>query len=260
VTKHDEDSRAVRGARARAKTRGYHDEDLIDPIDYRPPFEEFEATAKRAADLIEPIDRNQTPRFLGWDGARHSVRYVCCWDVASALCDIGFALYIEDFYAYGNTKADKTKARQIVKALRRVEVLVRGFQKPNFPLRGFPFAELAKWKQVFAKTAVPSSKKNTRLNALKKRLAVAEAYQLLKDYGPARRRRGRDLPSITATKGGKFCSLAALLYGEPKTDLTNQCKAYIRVPTSSAAEYIEQRRVVWKRFKGNRLGEKLGTK
>jgi hypothetical protein len=252
VTKHDEDSRAVRGARARAKTRGYHDEDLIDPIDYRPPFEEFEATAKRAADLIEPIDRNQTPRFLGWDGARHSVRYVCCWDVASALYDIGVALHIEDFYAYGKTKADKRKARQIVKALRRVEDLLRGFQKPNFPLRGFPFAELTKWKQVFAKTAEAPSEKNTRLNALKKRLAVAEAYQLLQKYG---RREDRVLPSITAAQGGKFCRLAALLYGKPKANLRNQCKAYIRDATPTAADYMERTRV-----QRNAEGEKSGTK
>jgi hypothetical protein len=260
VTNYDESyaARAARRARAGAGTRGYHDEDLIDPIDYRPPFEEFEAAAKRAVDLIEPIDRNQTPRFLGRDGATHSVRYVCCWDVASALYDIGVALYIEDFYAYGKTKADKREARRIASALRRVSDRVRDFNKSkgDFPLNGFPFAELTKWKQVFDKMAEASSKKNTRLNALKKRLAVGEAYELLKNYGPTRRRDGRDLPGrITATKGGKFCRLAALLYGKPETDLTNQCKAYIRAPTGTAAEYTEQTRV-----QRNAEGEKSGTK
>jgi hypothetical protein len=86
----------------------------------------------------------------------------------------------------------------------------------------------------------------TRLNALKKRLAVAEAYQLLQKYGSKR---------VTATKGSKFCRVAALLYGDPEADLINQCKAYVRDPTSTAAEYTEQTRV-----QRNAKGEKLGAK
>ena len=59
-------------------------------------------------------------------------------DAEDALRDLSFALFIENFYAFGRTKADKGKARQIAKALRRVEDLVRGFNKPNFPLVGLP--------------------------------------------------------------------------------------------------------------------------
>jgi hypothetical protein len=71
-------------------------------------------------------------------------------DIEDALTDIGFALFIENFYAFGRTKADKRRARQIAKALRRVEDLVRGFNKPNFPLVGFPFDELRKSpRQIF---------------------------------------------------------------------------------------------------------------
>jgi hypothetical protein len=286
VTNYDEDykARAARRARVRAGTPGRaieesdqpagaarvtdHEKDLIDPIDYRLSLKEYKA-AEQAVDLIVPVERNKTPRWFGslWgratsNNSRPSVREVCRMDVEVALGEIGFALYIANFSRWGKTKADKRKASQIARALQHVSNLVREFNnmKGDFPLKAFPFAELTKWKQVFDKMAELSSKKNTQLNALKKRLAVAEAYQLLKKYGPARHRRGHDLPSITATKGGKFCRLAALLYGKPKTDLTNQCKAYIRVRTSSAAEYIEQRRVVWKRFKERRLGEKLGTK
>jgi hypothetical protein len=134
-----------------------------------------------------------------------------------ALRNIEFALFIEQFYAFGRTKEDKGKARKIAKALRRVDDYVRGFNKPNFPLVGFPFKELRKWKQVFTKMGETPSGKIRQLNALRKRLAAAEAYQLLRKYG---------LKRIEATKGGKFCRLAALLYGDPQADLINQCKAY----------------------------------
>jgi hypothetical protein len=254
VTNYDEDytARAARRARVRAQIRGHHDEDLIDPIDYNLSLKEYFA-AKQAVDLIEPVERNQTPRWFGslWErstskNSRPSVREVCRMDVEVALGEIGFALYIANFSAYGKTKADKIKARQIASALRRVSDLVRDFNKSkgDFPLKGFPFAEPTRWKQVFDKMLEASSKKNPQLNALKKRFAVADAYQLLQNYGPTRPREGQNLPGrITATKGSKFCRLAAILYGEPKKDLSHQCKAHIRVPKITAAEYIEQRQV-----------------
>jgi hypothetical protein len=134
------------------------DEDIIDPIDYPATLSpEQKKAAQQAVDLIEPVERNQTPRRYGslWGSAisgssRHSARDVCRMDIEDALTDIGFALFIENFYAFGRTKADKRRARQIAKALRRVEDLVRGFNKPNFPLVGFPFDELRKSpRQIF---------------------------------------------------------------------------------------------------------------
>jgi hypothetical protein len=218
------------------------DEDIIEPIDYpmtlRP--KQYKA-ARQAVDLIEPVERNQTPKIhaLNYEitilaSGTRSARDACRMDVEAALWDIGLALYIEDFYSFGVTKADKGKARQIARALRRVDDLVRDFNKRDFPLNRFPFDELTKWKKVFTKMAGTPSRKTTRQNALKKRLAVAEAYQLLKKYGSER---------VTATKSGKFCRLAALLYGDPKADLINQCRAYKRAPTRTAAEYTEQTRV-----------------
>jgi hypothetical protein len=230
------------------------DEDIIDPIDYPTTLslKQYKA-ARQAVDLIEPVERNQTPRRYGllWgsaisDNSRHSARDVCRMDVEDALTDIGFALFIENFYVFGRTKADKGRARQIVKALRRVDDAVRDFDKPKFPFVGFPFDELRRWKRIFAKMEETPSEEITRLNALKKRLAVAEAYKLLEKYGSKR---------VTATKGGKFCGLAALLYGDPKADLINQCKAYIRTPTSTAGQYTEQTRV-----QRNAKGEKSGAK
>jgi hypothetical protein len=228
------------------------EEDIIDAIPATLSPEQYKAVLQ-AVDLIEPVKRNP-PRLYGslWASpisdnySRRSARDVCRMDVEDALRDINFALFIENFYAFGRTKADKSRARQIAKALRRVNDLVRSFNKPNFPLMSFPFDELRKWKKVFAKMEETPSKEITRLNALKKRLAVAEAYELLQKYGSER---------VTAAKGGKFCRLAALLYGDPKADLINQCKAYIRTPTSTAAEYTEQTRV-----QRNAKGEKSGAK
>jgi hypothetical protein len=34
-------------------------------------------------------------------------------------------------------------------------------------------------------------------------------------------------------KGGKFCKLAAVLYGAPDADLQNQCKAFLRWLTAA---------------------------
>jgi hypothetical protein len=228
------------------------DEDIIDPIDYPNTLSlEQYKVAQHAVDLIQPVERNQKPRIRGlhlrrgifWD----SVRDACQMDVEASLWDIGYALFIENFYAFGSTKADKRKARQIAKALRRVLVLVRGFNKPDFPLVSFPFVELTKWKRGFGKMEETPSGKNTRMKSLNKRLAVAEAYHLLQKYGSKR---------VTATKGGKFCRLAALLHGDPQADLINQCKAYIRAPKRTAAEYTEQTRV--ERIAEN--GEKSGAK
>jgi hypothetical protein len=123
------------------------DEDIIEPIDYpmtlRP--KQYKA-ARQAVDLIEPVERNQTPKIhaLNYEitilaSGTRSARDACRMDVEAALWDIGLALYIEDFYSFGVTKADKGKARQIARALRRVDDLVRDFNKRDFPLNPLPF-------------------------------------------------------------------------------------------------------------------------
>jgi hypothetical protein len=156
------------------------DEDIIDPIEYPAALSrEQDKAALQAVKLIEPVERNQAPRRYGslwgsrvshnsrhsaralWgsaisDNSRHSARDVCRMDVEDSLRDIGVALFIENFYAFGRTKADKGSARRIASALRHVSDLVRDFNKSkgDFPLKGFPFAELTKWKQVFDKMAL----------------------------------------------------------------------------------------------------------
>jgi hypothetical protein len=230
----------VRNQSANERAMTDDEKGIFDPIDYPAtlPDKQYKAV-RRAVDLIQPVMRNP-PRHYGslWASpisdnyAKDSARDICRMDAEDALRDIGFALFVENFRAFSRTKADKRRARQIAKALRRVDDLVRSFNNPDFPLVGFPFDEVRKWKRVFTEMAMTPSKGTTRLNALKKRLAVAEAYQLLQKYESKR---------VTATKRGKFCRLATLLYGA-EADLINQCKAYIRARTPTAAAYIERYR------------------
>jgi len=210
------------------------DEGIINPIDYPNTLslEQYKA-AQQAGDLIEPVERNQTPRIHGihlWRGMlSHSVRDACRIDVEAALWDIGYALFIENFYAYGRTSATATR---FFSAFGRViffdgasAILAKTF---------FHFVSSSKGKPTKGKLGMlkPRTKSSTRRSAL----AIWRAFLLsaLRKYGSER---------VTATKGGKFRRLAALLYGDLQGDLINQCKAYIRAPTSTAVEYTEQARV-----------------
>jgi hypothetical protein len=180
---------------------------IIDPIDVpsTEPLHQYKLV-RRAVELIEPVEQERDE----W----------CRLDVERAFSDNRFALYLEDFYAFAKTKSQKKAARQLVSALRRVEIaLPKLFNDHRFPPQGFPSHELKKWRSNFTKIAKTPSGKLTRIGAKRKRLAVAEAYKLLQKHS---------LTRITATKGSKFCQLAALLYGDRKADLTNQCKAHIR--------------------------------
>ena len=62
----------------------------------------------------------------------------------------------------------------------------------------------------------PSS--NLARSAHKKRLAAQEALWLMRKYRI----------DIVTTKGGTFCRLAALLYGKPRADLVNHCRAALQ--------------------------------
>jgi hypothetical protein len=206
---------------------------IMDPVEYpiTLPLREYKL-ANDAVELIAPEARE---------------RYECWCGVEDAFKEIGYALYLERFCATTSTKSQRKVARQLAIVLKRIgNALPELFNDPDFPVRGFPKAELLKWRPILEEIGDSRPRKRPQMNALKKRLAVAEAHQLLRKYSSTR---------VTATKGGKFCRLAALLYGDPKADLINQCKAYIRAPTPTAAHYIEQTRI-----QRNAKGEKSGTK
>jgi hypothetical protein len=218
-----------------AKERAMTDDEkgIVDPVEYPIALldREYEL-ADAAVELIKPIKQE---------------RYECHCSVEDMFKEIGFALYLERFDATASTKSQKKAAKQLSSALRRIEIaLPELFNDPDFPVRGFPKSELLKWRPILMKIGDSRSRKRPQMNALKKRLAVAGAHQLLQKYGSRR---------VTATKNGEFCILAALLYGDPKADLINQCKAYIRAPTPTAAEYTELTRI-----QRNAESEKSGTK
>jgi hypothetical protein len=228
-----DDLARVRNRSADKRTMTDDEKGIIDPVEYPSTLtlQQYEL-ADRAVELIKPIEQE---------------RYECCCDVEDAFREIGYALYLERFYATTRTKSQKKAAKQLASALRRIEIaLPKLFNDPDFPVRGFPKPELRKWKPILERIGYFPSGKRRQMNAMRKRLAVAEAYQLLLKYGSTR---------VTATKRGKFCTLAALLFGDRKTDLINQCKACIRAPTPTAADYTEQTRI-----QRNAKGEKSGAK
>lgn len=137
-------------------------------------------------------------------------------------------LQSQEFVAIGRTKSQKTAARRIVNALRRVEIELNSIERSRFYFRSFPRAELRDWRLFFEELSSGKSGKLTRLNAAKKRFAITKAYELLYDYYPSYR--------ITAAKDGKFCKLSALLYGYPDIDLSNQCKAHLIASKKSGSK------------------------
>jgi hypothetical protein len=196
----------VRNRSADGRTMRDDEKGIIDPIDVpsTEPLNQYKLV-RRAVELIGPVKQERDDRRR--------------WDVERAFSDNRFALYLEDFKAFARTKSQKKAARQLVSALRRVEIaLPKLFDDHRFPPRGFPSHELKKWQSIFTKIAKTPSGTLTRVGAKRKHLAVAEACKLLKRYDKR----------ITATTRSKFCQLAALLYGDPEANLTNQCKAHVR--------------------------------
>ena len=91
---------------------------------------------------------------------------------------IDFRMQCEEFMSLGLTKPQKAAARSFAVALRRVEITLKSVEVPGFYLRGFPRAEIKKWRALFEGFSIYKSGKHTRLNAMKKRLAITEAYKL----------------------------------------------------------------------------------
>ena len=74
-----------------------------------------------------------------------------------------------------------------------------------------------KHKTTFEQDVHAKPKEPFKYVVHRKWFAARVAYQLMHDHG---------LP-INAERKGKFCKLAAILYGEPKADLYHQCGAVL---------------------------------
>ena len=157
--------------------------------------------------IIDPIERSATLTLHQYKAASDAIELIkpeeqklANWDVVDTISEIRFQIYLHNFHASGRKKSAKKAADQLVSALRRVEIaLPKLFDDPHFPIQGFPSDDLRRWKSIFEKIGKTPPGKLTRIDAMKKRLAVAGAHKLLERHGKE---------PITATKGGTFCRLA----------------------------------------------------
>jgi hypothetical protein len=116
------------------------------------------------------------------------------------------------------TKLGKLAAKSLRRALRRAEVAAKNEYLDWDARRWFPREEIKKLIGICDELEkTPSSRPAP--NARAKKLAAIGAHCLLRKF---------DEHSITTTKGGAFCRLAAVLYGNPDADLQHHCRAVKR--------------------------------
>jgi hypothetical protein len=117
--------------------------------------------------------------------------------------------------AMSKTKAARKAAGRVAGAFRRVEVALKNEDlDPGASIITLP--SVIQDRSFFEKLAKPpSGKKEPRWGAEEKRIAVQMARQLMLRFSKEK---------ISAKPKSSFCRLAALLYGKPSDDLSNQCK------------------------------------
>lgn len=123
---------------------------------------------------------------------------------------------------YSKTKPAKRAAAQLAVALRKLAAAVKN-EDLDDDLRPSTVDanELVRLAHQCEKAATIPSGKTPRRKTLTKDLSAFWAYNLMLEYAGA-------TEAENAKKGSRFCQLAALLFGEPAADLSNQCKAMIR--------------------------------
>jgi hypothetical protein len=123
---------------------------------------------------------------------------------------------------YGvRTKQQKQAANKVAVALRRLEDALKSEHVTLKENRCLPFDEIAiKFaRERFEAAAKTKLGPPNRTDLGKKRAALAAARLLQK----------HNLP-VKVSRDGKFCRLAALLYGDEEADLFRHCRAYKNDP------------------------------
>lgn len=145
-----------------------------------------------------------------------------CWvESENAFVEIEFMrrqLRDSDFL---QTKQAKRAARRLGQALQHVETVLKDKELDFAVRKFFPKVEFSKWKSRCDELANTPSRKLKRKGAEAKRHAVSQAHLLMQKYASPE-------AAADARKGSRFCRLAALLLGCPKSDLHNQCKSILR--------------------------------
>jgi hypothetical protein len=162
---------------------------------------------RRALSLIEPERQ--------WHDA-------CIEDIEMAIVELQLDVsQLRNDTIHNNSKLAKRAARRLADALRRVEVVLKDKNLDASVHLSFPRNKLRGWIERCDEKARTPSRKSKRTTAEAKRLAVMRACLLLFKHGTSG-------AADDAARGSRFCRLAALLYGDPKVDLHNQCAAYLR--------------------------------
>jgi hypothetical protein len=145
----------------------------------------------------------------------------CREDVEMAIVELDLDVHQlrSDFHL--RTKPAKRAAKRLALALRRVEVVLKDQNHDASVYMFFPRTELLKWTARCEEIAETPSGKTKRKIAEAKRLAVSKARGLLFKHGASD-------AADDATRGSRFCRLAALLYGDPNIELHNQCRVLLR--------------------------------
>jgi hypothetical protein len=139
-------------------------------------------------------------------------------DVAKALALIDLD---EGHWAAGRVEYRKTTKIALRKVLAAITLLKQAYAHlPDDYVRAraldvysIDWAQLRKHGTMFEQDLNAKPKDPFKYLVHRKWFAARVAYQLMHDHGLA----------VRAERKGKFCKLAAILYGDPKVDLYHQC-------------------------------------
>lgn len=151
-------------------------------------------------------------------------RYSSREDVARVTLHIACANALMRAKDQGSTKPGKKAAGQLASALRRIDAVLNNPALDSV-LRAIARAQIpADKSKKLARSAenfkTAPSVKLTRKTAEEKRSAIGHAYSLMIKYSPSE--------AENASRGSRFCKISAALTGRPNSDLSNQCKAFLR--------------------------------
>jgi hypothetical protein len=162
-----------------------------------------------AVRLIKPVAQQR-------DACRKEVE-----KVTLALAGTGALLGTKD---QGKTKQGKKAAGRVARALRVARIALKD-DRLDVALKAYLTRKISPktlqaLEHLCEKLAQARSGKLPRKVAEMKRLAVTAALALMERYCKGE--------AANTAKGSPLCMLAALLFGEPDTDLQSQCKAALR--------------------------------
>jgi hypothetical protein len=172
-------------------------------------------------DTLRREDAERVRRALGFVKPAPLRREECREAVDIALINLDYGISQRHAAEHRHTKAAKTAVDRLAAALRRVDVALKSKDLEEYTR--LQFASIAADWQYWLerhKSKVPSGTL-TRMDAERKRRAISAAHVLMKKYGA-------DGAAEDTRKSSDFCKLAALIFGKPTADLSNQCKAFCR--------------------------------